>query len=162
MRYIILSLFLLLCTASASDKKLEPFEIIQEKKKYYSLKEYQKNNLTEIYPEYIKILEQHKTYKTEFSKNMPDIQLKKIYNNFDEIVKNKNFFNKYSIDNLNTENLNILVYSNNKAIIKFSGENAFDAYTKCFFINYYLLTIQKDILKVLYIDGEGGQIVMPL
>jgi len=163
MRLIISSLFLLLfASCSINTKEVKPFKAIQDtKKRYYSLKEYKDNNLTNIYHEYLKMLEQPTIDKTKIRKEMPNIKLKTIYNNFNDVIKNENFFNEYPINKLNDDNLNTLVYYKNKAIIQLSGEDIFDATTKCFFINYYLLTIDNNKLKVLFIDSEGGQIVIP-
>jgi Cu2+-containing amine oxidase len=147
------------CTSSITQKKL--FEKSVKTKQYYSLKEYKEKKLKLIYSEYLELLNGKKVHNIETAQSMPTLVLASEYKNFKDIVNNKDFFNKYPINKNTLKNLKELVYCKNKAIAVFTGESALDNYSKCFYVTYYLLTVEKNKLKIVYLDGESGEIVIP-
>ena len=147
------------CASNPMQKQL--FKKSVKTKQYYSLSEYKEKKLKTIYSEYLELLNDKKAHKVETSQPMPALVLASEYKNFKDIVNNKDFFNNHPISRNTLKNLKELVYYKNKAIVVFSGESAIENYSKCFYITYYLLTVEKNKLKILYLDGEGGEIVIP-
>jgi len=166
---LIISSVILLSLVGCSSPKLsnKTTAVVKKEKIIFTASEYKKlskkeNDSMSAY--YLKLLDkpfvQDKDYDKEYAPK--PIKLSKNLNNIVDILKDSHFTKEYDLNELSN-----FVYKGNKALATFvsgnlHGDDKKPGSTYCVGSSEYLFYLKGNELKVKYLDGESGEIEVPV